>query len=59
VISLRRNSTNTLAVTDFAVSMKRMSPRALTAEIMFQRYRAPVIRTTGVCPTGAQVVPRG
>jgi hypothetical protein len=38
--------------------MKRMSPRALTAEILFQRYRAPVVRTTGVCPTGAQVVPR-
>ncbi len=28
-----------------------------TAEIMCTECRAPVLRTSGVCPTGAQVVP--
>jgi hypothetical protein len=25
--------------------------------MMFTEYRAPVLRTTGICPTGAHVVP--
>jgi hypothetical protein len=35
----------------------RSAPFADTAEIMFTEYRAPVLRTSGVWPTGAQVVP--
>jgi len=35
----------------------RSAPLAETAEIMFTLNRAPVEPTTGVFPTGAQVVP--
>ena len=35
----------------------RSRPCAVTAEIMFRVWRAPVAFTTGVCPIGAQVVP--
>jgi len=35
----------------------RSSPWAVTGEIMFSACRAPVAVTTGVRPTGAQVVP--
>src|SRR3954447_12891895 len=50
------------AMTPAAVSVpasteNRRAPCALIAEIMFSPNRAPVARTAGVCPTGAQVVP--
>ena len=35
----------------------RSAPCAEIAEIMFTLNRAPVVRATGVLPTGAQVVP--
>jgi hypothetical protein len=35
----------------------RNRPFGVTAEIMFTLCRAPVLATTGVLPTGAQVVP--
>ena len=35
----------------------RSAPLAVTAEIMLTLNRAPVVLTTGVFPTGAQVVP--
>jgi len=38
-------------------SMKRNSPRALTAESMFTEWRPPVRGTTGVLPLTPQVVP--
>jgi hypothetical protein len=37
--------------------MKRMCPRALTAEIMFTELRWPVLRTTGVRPLAPHVLP--
>jgi len=46
-----------LAVTVPSCTMNRRAPWADTAETMFTEYRAPVLRTTGVCPTGAHVVP--
>src|SRR5271167_713807 len=40
------------------ITLKRMSPRGLTAEISFRVKRSPLSSTTGVCPIGAQVLPR-
>ena len=39
-------------------TMKRSSPRGLTAECMFRENRDPVDATTGVSLIGAHVVPR-
>jgi len=36
--------------------VKCIAPFAVTAEIMLIEWRAPVVRTMGVCPNGAQVV---
>jgi hypothetical protein len=36
---------------------KRSAPLGVIAEIMFTECRAPVLFTTGVRPTGAQVAP--
>lgn len=40
-----------------ATTLKRSLPLGLTAEIRLTRKRAPLVGTTGVWPTGAQVVP--
>ena len=48
---------NTAALTVPSCTMNRSAPCAVTAESMLSENRAPVARTTGVRPTGAQVVP--
>ena len=48
---------NTVAFTVPSWTMNRSAPCAETAESMLSENRAPVARTTGVRPTGAQVVP--
>jgi hypothetical protein len=48
---------NTPALTMPSTTMKRSSPRGLTALIMLKPKRAPVVLTTGVTPRGLQVVP--
>ena len=47
----------TCAPTPPRTTMKRIVPRGLIAEIIFRLKRAPVTRTMGVSPFGAQVVP--
>ena len=37
--------------------INRIRPRRFTTLSMFNRYRAPVLLTTGVCPLRPQVVP--
>jgi hypothetical protein len=37
--------------------VQQLSPYAVIAEMRLIVWRAPVVATTGVCPTGAQVVP--
>ena len=37
--------------------VEHQAPLGETAEIMLTEERSPVTSTTGVCPTGAQVVP--
>lgn len=54
--SLPQKSLHTAAVARPSWSRKCRPPWALTAEIRFTLYRAPVEFTTGVCPTGAPVV---
>src|SRR3990170_5611718 len=56
-ISRFRNSTKTAPLTLPFATMKRLRPRALTAEILFTELRCPVLRTTGVLPRTPQVVP--
>ena len=48
---------NTPAFTVPSCTMNRSAPWAETAESMLSENRAPVAFTTGVRPTGAQVVP--
>lgn len=52
-----QNSRNLAAFMVPSTMEKRSRPCAETAEIMFTLNRAPVVFTTGVRPTGAQVVP--
>ncbi len=48
---------NSVAVSVPISTENRRAPRALIAEIRFSLKRAPVTRTAGVRPTGAQLVP--
>ena len=48
---------NTPEFTLPSCTMNRSLPWALTADSMFTDHRAPLLVTTGVRPTGAQVVP--
>jgi hypothetical protein len=52
-----QKSMNPAAVKVPVMMENRSAPWAVTAEIMFTLNRAPVEATTGVFPTGAQVVP--
>jgi hypothetical protein len=48
---------NTVALTVPSCTLNRSAPWALTAESMLSENRAPVVRTLGVRPIGAQLVP--
>ena len=47
---------NTLALTFVRTTMKRSSPRGLTAEIIWTLERCPVSRATGIFPLGFRVL---
>src|SRR5689334_7385674 len=56
-MSFLRNSTNTVASQVPKNTSKCSVPPGETAEIILTDLRSPVTATTGVCPTGAHVVP--
>jgi len=56
-MSFFRNSTNTVPLQLPKNTSNLSAPPGETAEIMLTDVRSPVTSTTGVCPTGAHVVP--
>src|SRR5215471_15952312 len=56
-VSRFRNSMKRSPFIRPSTTMKRSEPLALIAETMFRLKRLPLLFTTGVCPTAAQVLP--